>query len=179
MAQWFAELAPAHTQFVRAQKMFFISTAPPDGAGYPNLSPKGYDSLDVLGPKELVYVDWPGSGNQTASHVNAGGRVTLLFTSFESQALILRIYGSGRTLARDSAAYLETVSRMREGLVGEYTRQLIAIDVDKVQTSCGYAVPRYAYEGDRDTLSRYWERKAAAGEFEASLAKSVQRQEPV
>ncbi len=179
MAKWYDELSPALIQFIRDQKLFFISTAPPDGEGYPNLSPKGYDTLDVLGPRELVYADWPGSGNQTASHLGAGGRVVLMFAGLEKQAQILRVYGQGRIYAPQTEGFRDLAGRMREGVVGEYTRQLIAIDVARVQTSCGYAVPRYAYEGERDTLRRYCDRAVAGGEFDALMEESSKLQDPV
>jgi hypothetical protein len=40
-----------------------------------------------------------------------------------------------------------------------YVRQAFFIDVERVQTSCGYAVPRMGYENERDTLDRWCERK--------------------
>lgn len=179
MAKWYDELTPALTDFIRAQKLFFIATAPPDGRGYPNLSPKGYDVLDVLSPGELVYADWPGSGNQTASHVRAGGRVTVMFAGFEKQAQILRIYGHGRVATHGSNEFAVLASRMRDGMVDDYVRQLIAIDVEKVQTSCGYAVPRYAYEGERDTLRRYCDRASEEGRLDEMMAQSREIQDPV
>lgn len=179
MAKWYDELTPALTEFIRAQKLFFISTAPPDGNGYPNLSPKGYDALDVLGARELVYADWPGSGNQTASHVRAGGRVTIMFAGFEKQAQILRVYGRGRVAVRGSTEFEALTSRMRDGMVDGYIRQIISIDIEKVQTSCGYAVPRYAYEGERDTLRRYCDRATEDGRLDTMMAQSLQIQEPV
>src|SRR5690606_14087181 len=84
MADWYRMLGADHVDFIRKQHVFFVATAPADGDGYPNLSPKGYDSLDVLSPTELVFVDMPGSGNQTASHVVRGGRITLMFCGFEA-----------------------------------------------------------------------------------------------
>lgn len=179
MADWFEELSPKLIDFVRAQQMFFISTAPPDGNGYPNLSPKGYDCLEVLGSRELVYADLGGSGNQTASHVIAGGRVTIMVCGFEKQALILRIYGRGRIVGRDDGGFSELVGRMRDGMVDEYTRQLIAIDVDKVQTSCGWGVPRYEFQGERDTLRRYWEKTNDDGNLELFREATSKLQEPV
>ena len=98
MADWFTMLAPDHVEFIREQHVVFVATAPADGNGYPNLSPKGYDCLEILGPSEIVFVDMPGSGNQTASHLARGGRITLMFAGFEAQARILRIFGRGRVL---------------------------------------------------------------------------------
>jgi hypothetical protein len=179
MADWFKALAPEHVEFIRAQHLFFVATAPRDGEGYPNLSPKGYDSLEVRSPTELVFVDLPGSGNQTASHIAAGGLATLMFTSFDSKPLILRVYGHGRIAARGSEAFAALEAALRPGMVGPFTRQLISIDVDKVQTSCGYAVPRYDFAGERETLHRYCERKEEKGEFAEMLARASRPQAPV
>ena len=178
MADWFKELTSEHIAFIRAQHVFFIATAPV-GEGYPNLSPKGYDSLEVRGPSELVFVDLPGSGNQTASHLAAGGRATLMFTSFGSKPLILRVYGRGHVHACGSAEFGALEAALRPGMVGPYTRQILSIEVDKVQTSCGYAVPRYEYAGERETLHKYCERKAATGELAEMLARSSRLQPPI
>ena len=179
MAEWFVTLAPEHVEFIREQHVFFVATAPADGNGYANLSPKGYDCLEVLGPSELVYSDMPGSGNQTASHVAAGGRITLMFCGFGAQALILRVFGRGRRVLPGDEAWAPLAARMRPDLISSQTRQLIAIDVDKVQTSCGYAVPRYEFVCERDTLRRYYERAAQRGEFPDKLARSRRLQDPV
>jgi predicted pyridoxine 5'-phosphate oxidase superfamily flavin-nucleotide-binding protein len=176
MADWYPALDPQHIEFIRAQHVFFVATAP--GDGYPNLSPKGYDSLEIVGPSELVFVDLPGSGNQTASHVLERGRLTLMFTSFTEKPLILRVYGRGRVLARGSDEFVATRARLRSGMVGPYTRQLIVIEIEKVQTSCGYGVPRYEYAGERPTLIKYYERKVASGELAAMLERSTRRQDP-
>jgi len=179
MADWYRTLAPDHVEFIRRQHVFFVATAPADGDGYPNLSPKGYDSLEILSPNEIVFVDMPGSGNQTASHVARGGRLTLMFAGFESQAQILRVYGNGRVLLPEAAGYQDLVARLPAGRIGAQTRQLIVIEVDKVQTSCGYAVPRYEFTGERDTLRRYYERSAERGEFAEKLSRSRRLQDPV
>ena len=177
MANWYEELTPEITEFIRAQKIFFVASAPPDGEGYANLSPKGYDSLEVLSPSELVYVDWPGSGNQTAAHASAGGPITLMFAGFEQRAWIVRVYGRGRVHAKGSPEYAALAERLGPERVGPYTRQLIAIDVEKVQTSCGYAVPHYEYAGERDTLERYYDRAAEKGELEEKLERYARPQD--
>jgi len=179
MADWYTMLGRDHVDFIAQQHVFFVATAPADGDGYPNLSPKGYDSLHVLGPRELVFVDMPGSGNQTASHVARGGRLTLMFAGFGAQATILRIYGRGRVLLRGSEEYDALAARVPAAKIGPYTRQLIAIEVDKVQTSCGYGVPRYEFVGERDTLRRYYERSVERGEFADKLARAQRAQDPV
>jgi hypothetical protein len=126
----------------------------------------------------LAYVDWPGSGNQTATHVAAHGRVTLMFCSFDRTPTILRVYGRGRVVHRRSAEF----AALREALgsrVGVHSRQVIDIAVQRVQTSCGYAVPLFEYRGDRETLQRYYDKKHAEVDWEAYLDTHTQPQPPV
>ena len=156
--------------------MFFVATAA-DGA-HPNLSPKGYEALVVSGPSRLIYVDWPGSGNQTATHLAEHGRVTLMFCSFERTPMILRIYGTGRVIHRHDTEF----DALKEPLgtrVGVHTRQLIDITVRRVQTSCGYAVPLFDYRGQRDTLERYYDKKHAEVDWEAYLDEHTRLQPPI
>jgi hypothetical protein len=176
MAKFFEQLEPEHVAFIESRALFFVASAA-DGA-HPNLSPKGYQSLAVLGPKRLAYVDWPGSGNQTATHVGQHGRITLMFCSFERAALILRVYGTGRVLQRHSGEFASLAARLGDK-VGRHTRQLIDIDVQRVQTSCGYAVPMFEYRGDRDTLQRYYDKKHAEVDWESYLDDRTRPQPPI
>jgi len=176
MAKFFEQLEPEHISFIERQAVFFVATAQ-DGA-HPNLSPKGYQSLSVLGPMRLAYIDLPGSGNQTATHVAQHGRITLMFCSFERTPLILRVYGKGTVLHRHSPEFAALAPRLGEK-VGPHTRQLIDIDVQRVQTSCGYAVPLFEYAGDRETLQRYHDKKHAEVDWEAYLDERTRPQPPI
>ncbi|MBI1817201.1 MAG: pyridoxamine 5'-phosphate oxidase family protein [Deltaproteobacteria bacterium] len=176
MAAFFERLEPEHIAFIEKQHMFFVASAT-DGA-HPNLSPKGYEALTVLGPDRLVYVDWPGSGNQTATHVAEHGRITLMFCSFEGGTTILRVYGKGQVIARHSDEFAELAGVLGD-TVGSHTRQLIAITVQRVQTSCGYAVPLFEYRGQRETLSKYYDKKHAEVDWEAYLTEHTAPQAPI
>lgn len=176
MGAFFDCLEPEHVEFIARQQLFFVATAT-DGA-HPNLSPKGYDTLRVLGPERLVFVDWPGSGNQTATHVAEHGRITLMFCSFERAALILRVYGSGRVLAAGSPEFGALAAQLGEA-VGPHTRQLIDIRVQRVQTSCGYGVPLFDFHASRDTLERYYDKRHAEVDWDAYVAERAKPQEPV
>lgn len=176
MAKFFDQLEPDHIELIERQPLFFVATAS-EGA-HPNLSPKGYDTLTVLGPDRLVYVDWPGSGNQTATHVAEHGRITLMFCSFDRTASILRVYGKGRVIARNTPEFATLTAQLGDK-AGPHTRQLIAIDVQRVQTSCGYAVPRFEYVGQRDTLERYHEKKHAEVDWDAYVQEHTQPQPPI
>jgi hypothetical protein len=176
MAAFFDRLEEEHVAFIARQRVFFVATAT-DGA-HPNVSPKGYDTLRVLAADHLVFIDWPGSGNQTATHVAEHGRVTLMFCSFERTPLILRVYCSGRVLAARSGEFTALASRLGDA-VGPHTRQLIDIRVQRVQTSCGYGVPLFDFRGSRDTLVRYYDKRHGEVDWDAYLAERTKPQPPV
>jgi predicted pyridoxine 5'-phosphate oxidase superfamily flavin-nucleotide-binding protein len=177
MAKFFDRLEPDHAEFIARQKIFFVATAE-DGAN-PNLSPKGYDTLGVLAPDRLAYVDWPGSGNQTATHVAQHGRITVMFCSFDRTPLILRIYGTGRVHGHGSAEFEALAERLGQERVGPHTRQIIDIAIKRVQTSCGYAVPLFDYRGDRGTLQSYYDKKHDEVDWDTYLEEHTRAQPPV
>ena len=150
MADFFETLSDDHVDFVRRQPVFFVATAAA-GARI-NLSPKGMDAFRILAPDRVGYLDVGGSGNETQAHLAADGRVTVMFCAFDQPALILRIYGRGRAvLPQDS----EWMAAAEDFTILPGTRQIFLIDIESVQTSCGWGVPLMSYDRDRDTLSRY------------------------
>jgi len=158
MARFYPALEQKHRDFIAAQKLFFTATG--TASSRLNLSPKGMDSLRVLSDTRVAYLDLTGSGNETAAHLKHDGRMTLMWCSFDADPLILRAYGQGRAVRRHDAEWSELRGHFAE-LPGE--RQLIVLDLESVQTSCGYAVPLYAYRGERDTLARWAEKKGGVG----------------
>ncbi|MBW4841005.1 MAG: pyridoxamine 5'-phosphate oxidase family protein [Paenibacillaceae bacterium] len=160
MGKMFDSMLPEHEAFIRRQHLFFVGSAPLHAEGHVNLSPKGYDSLRLLSPNEVAYLDLTGSGNETAAHLEENGRITIMFAAFEGQPLILRLYGKGQVILPDSADW----GRL-EGLFPKLTgaRQIILVSVYGVQTSCGYGVPLFSYDGDRETLVKWAETKGDLG----------------
>ena len=161
MARFYPVLEAKHRSFIAAQKLFFTATALSEGRI--NLSPKGMDSLRVIDAQCVAYLDLTGSGNETAAHLKHDGRMTIMFCSFDADPLILRLYGRGRAVRRQDAAW-ETWRAHFPALPGE--RQIIVLDIESVQTSCGYAVPQFDYRGERDTLVRWAEKKGTLGLLE-------------
>lgn len=149
MAEFFESLSDEHASFIARQPVFFVATAA-EGARV-NLSPKGMDSFRVLGPKLAGYLDVGGSGNETQAHLTQDGRITVMFCAFDKPALILRIYGRGRFVLPQDADWTKYAPQFKI-LAG--TRQIFLIDVETVQTSCGWGVPFMAFDRERDTLSR-------------------------
>lgn len=165
MATWYDHIDDERKAFIENQHMFFVATAPSDPeSGFPNLSPKGRTLLKVLGPNLVGYLDYPGSGNETAKHTQENGRITLMLCSFEATACILRLYGRGRSVDLDAPELEKYRDTFRDEL-HPYVRQAFFIDVERVQTSCGYAVPRMEFVAERDTLDRWCENKVAPREM--------------
>lgn len=158
MAQFYSELNNDLRIFMARQHLFFVATAPNNGRI--NLSPKGLDALRVLNDKQVIYLDFTGSGNEVAAHLLENGRITLMFCSFEGDCQILRLYGRGRVIARNDPQWTELAARF-PALPG--VRQIVTLDIESLQTSCGAGVPLYTYEGERDILLDWAEKKGEAG----------------
>jgi len=155
MAEFFSALEPKHEDALRAAPVFFVATAPRDGRI--NLSPKGMDTLRVLSPTQIAYLDLTGSGNETAAHLRVDNRITLMICSFTRNALILRAYGKARNIQPGEDEWDELLPHFTD-IAG--SRQIFVIDVETVQTSCGYAVPEMELVAERQTLRKWAEGKA-------------------
>jgi hypothetical protein len=153
-------ISPELQSFIESQKLFFVATAPIEVTGHINLSPKGIDTFRVLSPTRVAYLDLTGSGNETAAHVTQNGRITVMFCAFEGKPMILRLYGHGRAVLPGVDGW-DALAPSFSTLPG--TRQIIVINVTRVQTSCGFAVPVMRYEETRDTLLRWAETKGLDG----------------
>ena len=161
MSQFFDTLPPSLRDFIGRQRMFFTASA--SAGSRVNLSPKGSDCLRVLDGNMVVYLDQTGSGNETAAHVRNDSRLTLMFCAFEGAPMILRLYGRGRVLPRGGAEYAHLLATAYMGEEPPGARQMIALDIGSVQTSCGYSVPLYEFREDRQTLKQWAERKGPEG----------------
>ena len=135
--------------------MFFVSTAPLNGEGHVNLSPKGLDCFRILSPQRAGYMDVIGSGNETAAHLLENGRITFMFCAFDGAPNILRLYGTGRAVLPGQPEFEELAPSFA---VYPSTRQIIVADITRVQTSCGFGVPEYRYVGQRDLALQMGER---------------------
>jgi hypothetical protein len=142
--------------FIAAQKVFFTATAPCEGRI--NLSPKGLDTFRVLDERTVGYLDLTGSGNETAAHIAADGRLTLMMCSFDAKPLILRLYGRGQVV-RPRDAEWKSLRPCFPALPGE--RQIILLRVESLQTSCGFGVPLMGASEERQTLLEWGGKKGA------------------
>ena len=161
MARQFQALESAHIAFIQRQKIFFNASAA--AGGRVNVSPRDVKSLRILDANTVFYLDLTGSGNETAAHLRANGRLTLMFCAFEGPPLILRLYGRGRVIRRNEPEYDVLLERHYAGHETLGARQMILLAIDMVQTSCGYNVPLFEYIDERDTLLRWTEAKGPEG----------------
>lgn len=150
MSEFFSTISDEHAAFIAKQPVFFVATAAKDARI--NLSPKGMDSFRVLGPNQVAYLDVGGSGNETQAHLAADGRITIMLCAFDRPPLIMRLYGHGRAVLPQDEEWAELSAHFAL-LPG--TRQIFVIEVDSLQTSCGWGVPLMTLEAERPTLSKY------------------------
>ncbi len=147
-------------KFIEDQSVFFVATAPIDPNGHVNLSPKGLDSLRILGPKRVAYVDLVGSGVETIAHLKDNGRIVMMFCAFQGPPNIVRIHGRGRAIEPHDPGFEELAA---EFPTYEGRRAIISVQITRVSSSCGYAVPRLKFEGERSQLLSWAQRKGPEG----------------
>ena len=154
--------------FIARQQVFFVATAAPGGRV--NVSPKGADTLRIHSDTHLRWLNLSGSGNETAGHLRQAPRITLMFCAFEGEALILRVYGRGSVMHPRDAGW---DAALAEFPVMAGSRQIIDVEIEAVQTSCGSGVPIMPFAQERagtelvpfyddmgaDGVDAYWRRK--------------------
>jgi len=160
MATHYASITDEQAALIHNALLFFVASADPalakipGGNGPVNLSPKGGVRLHVINPNRVAYLDYPGSGNETARHAAAGGPITIMVCSFdEEDAAIIRLFGKATVtpfaesplaelLAQDSTSELKA------------PRQVIEIEIEQTMTSCGYGVPVMSFVRERRRADR-------------------------
>jgi len=160
MARRYDAIEPHLVEWISRQRMFFVATAPLAADGHVNASPKGLDTLRVLGPLQVAYLDLTGSSAETVAHLNENGRITLMFCAFEGPPRIVRLHGTGRVAYPGDSAF-DDVAAMVAPLPG--ARAVVVVDVERVSDSCGYGVPLYEYQGQRERLVEWAEAKGPDG----------------
>ncbi len=146
--------------FIRAQQMFFVGTAPLNATGHINLSPKGLDTLRVLDPRTLAYLDYVGSGAETIAHLRENGRIVVMLCAFQGAPRIVRFHGRGSVIEPQDQAF----NQLRELFPAEpAARAIVRVSIERIADSCGYGVPVYAFEGHRSQLQDWAARKGDRG----------------
>ena len=161
MGKQFERIEPPHRDFIERQHIFFNASAAPEGRV--NVSPRDNASLRVLDSNTVVYLDRTGSGNETAAHLRLNDRLTIMFCAFDGSPMILRLYGHARIVPRHSPEYDALLAAHFDNTEFPGARQMLMLNVDLVQTSCGMSVPCFDYVSERDQLNRWAEVKGEAG----------------
>lgn len=163
MADQFTSLSDDHAAFIARQHIFFCASAA-EGTRV-NLTPRSTDMLRVTGSNEALFLDFVGSGNETASHMLADGRLTFMFCAMAGPPMIMRLYGTGRAVHRGTDAYQSLIATHFDA-EPKNARQIFVLDFDLVQTSCGYGVPMFDFSRERPSLKN-WADAKTADEIEA------------
>ncbi len=152
MSHVFEALDEKLIEFIRRQHVFFVATGPLAGDGLLNLSPKGLDTFAVLDGDRVAYLDLTGSGVETIAHLRENGRIVIMFCAFEGPARILRLHGRGRVVVPGEHGFDELAGSFpaRPGI-----RSVIEVSLTRIADSCGYAVPRMDYRGERSQLDAW------------------------
>ena len=161
MADFYPSITDEQAALIKKASMFFVASADPElsqgpaGEGPVNLSPKGGVPLHILGPNRVAFLDYTGSGNETARHSNAGGPITVMVASFEAEnAGIIRLYGKAKVTPLEDSPLADLLLESPADGINLPMRQVIEIEIENTLTSCGYGVPVMTYAGDRTIENR-------------------------
>ena len=147
---------------IDAQRLFFVATAGP--AGPINVSPRGHDCLRILDDQRLAWVDYPGSGNETAECLAESDRITLLFCDLEGTAYTVRIFGRGRAVLPEDSEFEALLDSMRID-PDPIIRQIFVVEVLLTSNSCGSGVPVFDFKSDGNLVKK-WRKTSQAGRLE-------------
>ena len=161
MPKQFEALNPDHRDFIQRQSIFFVSSA--TAGSRVNISPREISALRIVDDNSVIYLDRTGSGNETAAHMLADGRLTIMFCAFTGPPQIMRLYGTGTSVGWENAEFEDLISQYYGGSKPLGTRQIMRLKFDLVQTSCGYGVPLFEYKGDRNAIENWHENKGPDG----------------
>lgn len=171
MGKVFAEIDERLREWIARQPLFFVASAPLAADGHVNCSPKGpIGTLSVLDPLTVAYLDYVGSGAETAAHLRENGRIVVMLCAFEGPPRIVRLHGRGRVVQADDEAFPELLERA--GFAADRTpaaarRAIVVVELERISDSCGYGVPLMSLEGLRPHVDAWAEKKLRTGGPEA------------
>lgn len=161
MAKRFDSLNSDRRAFIQRQHIFFVASA--TGSSRVNVSPREIGALRIVDDNTVIYLDRTGSGNETAAHMLADGRLTIMFCSFSGPPQIMRLYGKGISHGWASSEFEDLIRQHYADETPLGTRQIMMLDIDFVQTSCGFGVPLIEYQGERAAIENWHENKGPDG----------------
>ena len=156
MGKEYAQIAPELAAWIKAQPLFFVGTAPLAASGHVNVSPKGLDTLRVLGPQRVAYLDLTGSGAETIAHVRENGRIVLMFCAFSGPPKIVRLHGKAAVVQLGSELDRHFPAHMG-------ARAIVDVAITRISDSCGYGVPKFGKPEPREALDLWTQKKGAGG----------------
>ena len=165
MGKLLDQIGPNEESFIAKQKVFFVATAPLNGSHQVNLSPKAPgDSLVVLGPHKVGYIDLTGSGAETAARVLENGRMTIMCCNLEEGLpKILRMYGTAELIIKEDVDQ-DLLGKFPEVLTrNPGFRSVFILAVTRITASCGFSLPIMTYQRTRSTLDEFSQRKGYEG----------------
>jgi hypothetical protein len=161
MAKVYQQIDGRLREFIERQHLFFVATSPLAADGHVNVSPRGVPGTScVVEERRFAWLDLTGSGSETVAHLRENGRITVMFCAFEGPPNIVRLHGTGRVISIYDEEYAAWAPRFAD-VPG--ARAVIVVDVERISDACGYGVPLMSYEGDRDLLPPYFERRGVKG----------------
>ena len=159
MGKEYTEIGDRLQEWIKQQQVFFVATAPQSADGLINCSPKGLDSLSILGPRTLAYVDVGGSGIETVAHLKENGRIVIMMCAFDGPPKIFRFYGSGSVIESHDNRFTDLLAGFPRQ---PSARNIIEVSIDRIIDSCGYGVPLYSFKKHRDSFDNYYANKSEA-----------------
>jgi len=156
MGKEYAGITPELAAWIKDQLLFFVGTAPLAATGHVNVSPKGLDTLRILGPQRVAYLDLTGSGAETIAHVRENGRIVLMFCAFSGPPKIVRLHGKASVAAASGELGKHFPDHMG-------ARAIVDVAVTRVSDSCGYGVPKFGAPEPREALDMWTQKKGAEG----------------
>ncbi len=172
MGKIFDEIDEQLERWIYRQPMFFVGTAPLDADGHVNVSPKGpIDTLKVLTPTSVAYLDMIGSGAETIAHVRENGRIVIMLCAFEGPPRILRLHGQGEVVPASDDRFTELMELcgFAQPSIPEARRAIMLVEVLRVADACGYGVPLMKHEGQRPHADLWAAKKLRVGGDEGLL----------
>jgi hypothetical protein len=160
MGRTYPGIDSRNADFIRAQHVCFVATAPASLDGHLNLSPKGLESFAILNENTVAYLDLVGSGVETVAHLRENGRIVFLFCAFEGPPRLLRLHGTGEAIEPGDPDWDDLARHFPRYAAA---RSIIRVAVERVSDSCGHGVPEYEFRGDRRHMLEWADRKGPDG----------------
>jgi hypothetical protein len=169
MGKTYDEIDEKLGAWLEQQHLFFVATAPLAQDGHVNVSPKGdLRWFRILGPREVGYLDFVGSGAETIAHARENGRIVVMFCAFDGPPRIVRLHGRATVTLPEDLGFEELAARFDPP--EHAVRSVVRVEVERIADSCGYGVPLMRFDGKRDQYDNWVDKQARDGGFDEYIA---------